>query len=247
MATFSLENKKILITGATSGIGSRVVEKVIEHGGNVFATGRNEKVLQDLQNKFASRFSYLSADLTQPAELQQIAINSPSLDGMVYSAGIVKPQPIRYLSRAKLEETMAINFYAPVELVAQLDQQKKWNKKASIAFISSLSAEHPHKGGTSYSASKSALDAFMKVVALEYSHREMRANSVAPGMVRTPLFEQASAQASAESMNEHLKHYPLGIGETDDVANAIIYLLSDASKWMTGQILTIDGGLLLGY
>ncbi len=248
MQAFSLQYKTILVTGATSGIGRRIVEAIIEAGGNVVATGRNKEALEKIQTQFSDkRVTIIVADLTQADELSALVTFCPSLDGFVHSAGMVKSQPIRYLSREKLEETFGINFFAPVALVSELDRAKKLNKKASFVFISSVSSLHPHKGGTSYSASKAALDTFMKVLALEYAHRGIRANSISPGMVKTPLYEQVKELASNESMAEHISHYPLGMGETEDVANAAIYLLSEASKWMTGSTITLDGGLLLGY
>ncbi|MBN9295280.1 MAG: SDR family oxidoreductase [Flavobacteriia bacterium] len=245
---FLLENKTILVTGATSGIGRCIVELIISMKGKVIATGRNSSILKELENRYSSeKVTVVSADLTKEKELIQLVESSPSIDGVVYSAGIVNSQPIRYLSRQKLEETMVINFYVPVELIGSLDRAKKINKKASFVFISSVSSLHPHKGGTSYSASKASLDAFVKVLALEYAHRGIRANSISPGMVKTPLYEQARELAGHTSMNEHLSQYPLGIGEPEDVANAVVYLLSDASRWMTGSTITLDGGLLLGY
>lgn len=248
MQAFSLQHKTILVTGATSGIGRRIVEAIIEAGGNVVATGRDVEALKAIQTHYSEeRITIVAADLTQADELSKLVISCPSLDGFVHSAGMVKSQPIRYLSREKMEETFGINFFAPVVLVGELDRAKKINKKASFVFISSVSSLHPHKGGTSYSASKAALDTFMKVLALEYAHRGIRANSISPGMVKTPLYEQAKELTSEESMAEHISHYPLGMGETEDVANAAIYLLSDASKWMTGTTITLDGGLLLGY
>ena len=114
-------------------------------------------------------------------------------------------------------------------------------------FISSISAQHPHKGGATYSSSKAALESFSKVVAMEYSHRRIRSNVVSPAMVKTPLYEKAAEDASHESMQAHVDKYPLGIGDPEDVANAIIYLLSDASRWVTGTKIVLDGGCLLGY
>lgn len=247
MNAFSLENKTILITGATSGIGLEIVKEVIQAGGKVIATGRNQAKLKELQQEFKDAIEVFPADLTQQVAIEQLVEFCPKIDGFVNSAGIVQAQPIRYLTQQHLQETFAINFFAPVVLIGLLDRAKKINKKASFAFISSVSADQPHKGGTTYSASKASIDTFMKVLAMEYAHREIRANSIQPAMVQTPLYEEAKEQASHDSMNEHLSHYPLGIGEPKDVANAVIYLLSDASKWVTGTILKLDGGLLLGY
>lgn len=248
MNDFTLHNKTIIITGATSGIGRKIVEYVVQAGAQVIATGRDKIALEEIQKEFPTAvLAIFSLDLTNEEEVAHLAETIPSIDGMVYSAGMVNSFPIRYLTTNKLMETFSINFFGAVELVAKLDKKKKLNKGASLVFMSSVSAMHPHKGGTAYSASKAALEAFVKVVALEYAHRAIRANAISPAMVKTPLYEKARELASADSMDEHLSHYLLGIGETTDVANAAVYLLSPASKWVTGTTITLDGGLLLGY
>ena len=248
MQAFSLQNKTVLVTGATSGIGRQIVASIAEAGGKIIATGRNKEALEAIHKQFPKNIvGIIVADLTQAGAIQKLVAECPSLDGFVYSAGIVKAQPIRYLTREKLDETFNINFYAPVALVSELDRAKKINKKASFVFLSSIASLHPHKGATSYSASKSALESFVKVLALEYAHRGIRANSISPGMVKTPMYDQAKEMAINEAVLKHVEQYPLGIGDTEDVANAVIYLLSDASKWMTGSTITLDGGLLLGF
>lgn len=248
MQAFSLQNKTVLVTGATSGIGRQIVASIAEAGGDIVATGRNKEALDAIQKEFSKNISkIIVADLTQSNAIQELVAACPPLDGFVYSAGIVKSQPIRYLTREKLDETFNINFYAPVAIVSELDRGKKMNKNASFVFLSSIASLHPHKGATSYSASKSALESFVKVIALEYAHRGIRANTISPGMVQTPMYEQAKEMAINEAVLKHVEQYPLGIGSPNDVANAVIYLLSDASKWMTGTTITLDGGLLLGF
>ena len=117
---------------------------------------------------------------------------------------------------------------------------------ASIVFISSISAAHPHKGGALYSGSKAAIESFSKVVALEFYPLSIRSNCIAPAMVKTPMYDYAEKGASKETLDEHVKKYPLGVGTVEDVGNAAIFLLSDASKWITGTTITLDGGFLLG-
>lgn len=245
---FSLEHKKILVTGATSGIGDQVVKSIVKMGGKVIISGRNTTQLNQLQNELGDSIPQsIVCDLTQEKEIEALASVIENVDGVVHCAGMVTPYPIRYLSFQKIDETMKLNFYSSVVLVGQLDRKKKLNKKSSLVFISSISSKHPHKGGTAYSAAKSALESFVKVAALEYAQKEIRANCVSPGMVNTPLYKKAAEDASHDTMQAHIDKYPLGIGEPEDVANAIIYLLSDASKWVTGTNIVLDGGVLLGY
>jgi NAD(P)-dependent dehydrogenase (short-subunit alcohol dehydrogenase family) len=133
-----------------------------------------------------------------------------------------------------------------VLLMAALLKAKKIAMQASLVFLSSISGQHPHKGGAMYAGSKAALEAFVKVLALELYPQGIRANYISPGMVKTPLYDKAEQDASKEVMDAHVNQYPLGVGYPEDVANAAIYLLSSASRWMTGTNLTLDGGFLLG-
>jgi len=245
---FHLKDKTILVTGSTSGIGLQVVKSIVEMEGKVIISGRDEAKLKEIKTEIGSSIlKLIKCDLTSEEDIEKLAVEVDSIDGLVHCAGLVNPYPIRYLSFSKLDETMKLNFYSSVALVATLDRKKKLKKNSSLVFISSISAEHPHKGGTAYGASKAALESFSKVVAMEYSHKGIRSNVVSPAMVKTPLYEKASKDASYESMKAHVDKYPLGIGMPEDVSNAIIYLLSDASRWVTGTKIVLDGGCLLGY
>ncbi len=245
---FHLSGKTILVTGATSGIGMQTVKSIIAMGGKVLVAGRNPEKLGQVADTCGSAvIQQLLCDFTQEAQIRDLAAQAKPIDGLVHCAGLVTPYPIRYLSFQKMDETMHLNFYSAFSLVAQLDQKKKLLQGASLVFISSISARHPHKGGSAYGASKAALESFSKVVALEYAHRGIRSNCILPAMVHTPLYEKASEEAGHDSMQAHIEKYPLGIGQPEDVANAAVYLLSPASRWMTGSEITLDGGCLLGY
>lgn len=245
---FHITNKVILVTGATSGIGSQVVKSIIQMGGKVVVSARNIEKLEAIKSELGENIiQNIPCDLTKEEEIEFLANEIKTIDGVVHCAGLVTPYPIRYLSFEKLNETMHLNFYSSVALIGFLDRKKKLQKGASIVFISSISSQFPHKGGSAYGASKAALETFSKVVALEYASKGIRSNCVSPGMVNTPLYEKASEDASHETMQAHIDKYPLGIGQPEDVANAIIYLLSDASRWVTGTNIILDGGVLLGY
>ncbi len=247
MTPFQLNNKTILITGASSGIGKQAAISISEIGANVVITGRNQKRLDEtfqlLKGKNNLQFS---ADLLVQEELQKLVEQLPQLDGVFNCAGIVKPFPIKFISTEVLDEVFKINFNAQALLMAQLTRQKKINKNASIVFSSSIAAAHPYKGGALYSSSKAALETYSKVIGLEFSNLGIRSNCIASAMVKTPMFDTAEHQGTKERMDEHIKKYPLGVGLPSDVTNAAIFLLSDASRWMTGQTITLDGGFLLG-
>lgn len=245
---FHITNKVILVTGATSGIGSQVVKSILQMGGKVVVSARNIEKLEAIKSELGEDIiQSIPCDLTKEEEIEFLANEIKAIDGVVHCAGLVTPYPIRYLSFEKLNETMHLNFYSSVVLIGFLDRKKKLQKGASIVFISSISSQFPHKGGSAYGASKAALETFSKVVALEYANKGIRSNCISPGMVNTPLYEKASEDASHEIMQAHIDKYPLGIGQPEDVANAAIYLLSDASRWVTGTNIILDGGVLLGY
>jgi len=247
MTPFHLQNKTILVTGASSGIGRQVAVSICEMGGNVVITGRDQQRLNETFSLLKSGNNLqILADLQKEEELQALMAAIPSLDGIVNCIGIVKPFPIKFLSEEKIADTFDINYKTQVLLMAQISRQKKLNKNASVVFISSISAAHPHKGGAMYAGSKAALEAFSKVMALEFFQQGIRSNCLVPAMVKTPMYEYAEKDASKEKLDEHVSKYPLGVGTPEDVANAAIFLLSDAARWITGTSITLDGGFLLG-
>lgn len=247
MTPFHLQEKIILITGASSGIGKQIAISVNRMGANVIITGRDKpRLVETLGQLKGKKNKMILADLIKDEDVKQLVQQLPGLDGIVHCAGVVKPFPIKFISTDSLHHIFDVNYNAQVLLMAQISRQKKLNKGASIVFSSSIAADHPYKGGALYAGSKSALEAFSKVIALEFSGLGVRSNCIASAMVKTPMFEVAENQGTKERMDEHIKKYPLGVGYPEDVANAAIFLLSSASRWMTGRTITLDGGFLLG-
>ncbi|HVA98884.1 MAG TPA: SDR family oxidoreductase [Bacteroidia bacterium] len=247
MTPFHLHGKIILITGASSGIGRQIAISITEMGGTAIISGRN---LKRLQETFAllkgTENKMIVADLLEETTIKNLVEKIKSLDGVVNCAGVVKPYPIKFITREKIADTLKINYESQVLLMAEIMHQKKLNKNASVIFLSSVSGSHPHKGGALYASSKSAIEAFSKVLALECYTQGIRSNCLVPAMVKTPMYDSAEKDASKEIMDEHISKYPLGIGDPTDVANAAIFLLSDAARWITGTTLILDGGFLLG-
>lgn len=247
MTPFHLNNKTILVTGASSGIGRQVALSISEMGATVVCSGRDESRLKETFNNLKhSGHSIFVADLSHEQNILKLVSELPFLDGIVHCIGTVDPFPIKFLSKQKINQIFDINYQIQVMLMAQLTRQKKLNKNASVVFMSSISAFHPHRGGSLYAGSKAALETFSKVVALEFHQMGIRSNCIAAAMVKTPMYDKAAEQTTKEVMDEHIRRYPLGVGLPEDVANAAIYFLSDASRWVTGTTLILDGGLLLG-
>ncbi len=243
-----LNQKHILITGASAGIGRQVAIECARLGARLTITGRNVTELQKTFDLLPGKnHILLEGDLTQTETVKKLATEINSLDGLVHCAGIVKPVPAKFINAQQIDEVFSINFTSVVLLNAHLLQQKKINNNASIVLLSSISTLHPYFGGAIYIASKAALEGYGKTLALELSSKKIRVNILQPAMVKTAIYQSTiDAAFSQEEMKKYEQQYPLGIGETKDVANAACYFLSNMSKWITGTCLSMDGGLTLG-
>ncbi|MHB8258778.1 MAG: SDR family NAD(P)-dependent oxidoreductase [Bacteroidia bacterium] len=243
-----LKGKHILITGASSGIGRQAAIDVSNLGAQLTITGRN---IIELKNTYAQLSGenqlMVECDLTKSNEVKKLSTELKTLDGIVHCAGIVKAVPAKFINEQQIDDVFSINFKSVVLLNAQLLQQKKISNKASIVLISSISTLHPYFGGSIYIASKAALEGYGKTLALELSPKKIRINILQPALVKTPIYTATiEAASSPEEMKKYENQYPFGIGETQDISNAICYLLSEKSKWITGTCLQMDGGLTLG-
>jgi NAD(P)-dependent dehydrogenase (short-subunit alcohol dehydrogenase family) len=240
---FHLTGKRILVTGASSGIGREICVQIGNMGGIVIATGRDQTRLDEtLAMLGGGDHRGITADLTIPDQRAALATSATSLHGVVHSAGLMKQVPFRFLSEKHLREMMFANCEAPILLTQAMLHGKTMSDGGSIVFISSTAASLGAKALAAYSASKAAVTAAVRVLALEVAPRRIRANCIAPAMVETPMAVKTEDAVSAETMAEHRKLYPLGFGHPDDVANAVVFLLSDASKRITGTTLIVDGG-----
>ena len=240
---FSLEGKTILITGAASGIGRETALQCANLGAKLILLDLNEKGLKetsDLINNSDVRFYPI--DLTDLGKLTEIVSYLPKLDGVASNAGIFYSMMARFSEAEDMEKIFKINTFSHINLIQQLLQQKKINKNASIVFTSSMSGVYCGAvGGSLYGATKSALAGYAKALAIELAPRGIRVNTIHPGMVNTPLINTSSL--SQEVFEEDKKNYLLGrYGEPREIALSIVYLLSDATTWMTGTQLLIDGG-----
>ncbi|MDD2263002.1 MAG: SDR family NAD(P)-dependent oxidoreductase [Anaerolineaceae bacterium] len=241
---FSLHNKKILVTGASSGIGKIIAEKLSEKGATLTITGRNELRLRTtLENLNGESHQSLIADLTNSTELQSLAEKTDRLDGVVFCAGIVQYMPVKHLNLSSFDEIFDVNFKSQIALYQQLHSKKKISQHASLVFISSISAVSAVPATLAYATSKAAINSAVRILASELSKLGVRVNSISPGLIETPLLENTFL--NKEVFEKNAVKYPLGPGKCEDVANAVIFLLSDASRWITGTDLIVDGGYML--
>lgn len=239
---FTLKGKTILVTGASSGIGQATAVECAQMGAEVVITGRDTERLQATADLVENLKAQIAADLTNQEDVERLVASLPPLDGAVLCAGNSTTLPLQFGSREKFDEMFNVNFFAPVELLRLMYKKKVLQKGASVVLIASIGGTHSFMPGNGvYGASKAALNSLMKYAAREYASRKIRVNSICPGMVDTPLIHRGTI--TEEQLAEDAKRYPLGrYGKPDDIANGVVYLLSDASSWLTGHDLVIDGG-----
>ena len=243
---FSLEKKTILVTGASSGIGRGIAVECSKMGGRVVVSGRNkERLNETLLLLEGTGHLAIQADLSKQDEIDSLVENCPVINGCVHSAGIPKICGVKYINRVLLEEIVNINEIAPILLTSSLLKKKKLSKEASIVFIASMSGVYiANIGEDPYSTTKGALSGFVKGAALELAAQGTRVNTICPGLVPTSILGLSNEMFSEEQLKETMYgRYPLKrVGTPEDIANGAIYLLSDASSWVTGINLLVDGG-----
>ena len=243
---FSLKGKTILVTGASSGIGRCTAIECSKMGGHVIITGRNVENLQETYQMLEGEgHKLIAGDLVNERDVENIVLSIDKIEGLVLCVGKGMTCPFTFCTREKYDEIFDVNFFAPVELLRLLVKKKKLIKDSSVVFVSSIGGVFAFSVGNSvYGASKAALTSTMKTCAHELASKKIRVNSVNPGMVNTRLIQEGTL--SDEQHRADIERYPLKrYGEPEDVAYGIIYLLSDASSWVTGTSLVIDGGILL--
>lgn len=242
---FSLEGKIVLVTGASSGIGQATAIECSKMGAKVVITGRNEDRLNETFSQLEGEgHQIIVADLNTQDDIDALVDACPVLDGLVNNAGRGKSKPVNFLKLEDLQDVYQTNLFGVALLTKGLLKKKKLGKDSSIVFTSSISSYMTAAGLSIYASSKAAVCGYMRTCAIELGVKGIRSNAVLPGMVETKLIN--SGTYTDEDKQKDLNLYPLGrYGRPTDIAHGIIYLLSDASAWVTGLELVIDGGRML--
>ena len=241
---YSLEEKKILITGASSGIGKAIAIECSKLGAQLIICGRDKQRLEETLSLLeGNHHQSVVGDLLQSNDIEMLLSQVSKLDGVVFSAGKGLLLPFQFATRDKFNDVFDINFFSPLELLRILIKKKKMMVGSSIVFIGSIGGTGRFTVGNSiYGASKAALQSMIKYCAQEFASKKIRVNGINPGMVNTPLIK--SGKLTSEQLEEDMAEYPLKrYGEPEDIAYAAIYLLSNASSWVTGQSIVVDGGM----
>lgn len=243
---FTLEGKTILVTGASSGIGRAVSIECSRMGATIILNGRNEERLHETLSKLEGKnHVIIAADLSSQEGIDYLVDNSPLLNGVVHCAGIPKICAIKHLRRDILNEIVNTNEIAPILITAGLLKKGKIQKASSVVFIASTTGvlTAGSIGDADYAATKGGLAGFSKTAAAELGAQNIRVNTICPGLVETPILSQAAGVSSDDFIMQKLLRYRIKrLGTPEDVAYGAIYLLSDASSWITGINLPIDGG-----
>ena len=242
---FNINGKTILITGASSGIGRSTAIECSKLGAKCIITARNkERLQQTFDSLDGVGHLQIIADLTNIDDVNSLVSQIPPVDGLVNNAGIALTKLISFVKDDEFERMFKVNTFAPFVLTRQMIKKKKFNKKASVVITSSLASMVQSPGNAVYGMTKSAIQTFSRYCALEMSGKKIRFNTVHPGMVQTEMVE--GLIFSDEELEKDMNKYPLKrYGNPEEIAWAIIYLLSDATEWVTGTSLIIDGGIHL--
>lgn len=246
-----LKDKNILITGSSSGIGKSIAELLDQLGAKVILIARREDKLQEVLNGLENKNScYYVADLSELDKIEelikQVVTEQGALDGFVHSAGITSARPLKMIKPNVLHDVMTINFYSFVEICRCISVKKRFSEKGcNIVGISSISSIQGNSSKTAYAASKAAMDATVRCMAKELADKKFRINTVAPAMIETEIYDNFASYSKGSSDAEMVmaRQY-LGLGKPKDVANMVAFLLSDASRFITGSTIGVDGGRL---
>ncbi len=243
-----LTGKKIIVTGASSGIGKGIAIYLSRLGANLIILGRNEDTLKETKDVLESgKHEYFIVDLNNPGEIEGVmkkaCHDGEKLNGIVYSAGISRTIPLQYVKQSDLQDIMTVNFFSFIEMAKHFSKRKYNDNGGSIVAISSISGKVGAKGLAAYCASKGAMDSAIRAMALDLASKNIRINSIAPGMIDTPIYEGLKDIVNNKDFETELfKRQVLGVGTPEDIAHAAAFLLSDSSRFVTGTSIAVDGG-----
>lgn len=238
---FSLAGKTILVTGASSGLGRQIAITCAQRGARLVVTGRDAARLQETHDQLAGEgHAQVTADLTSAEDRERLVGVAASIDGLVLCFGRQMLSPIRQLKGELMTAMYEMHFLAPVMLVQRLLQANAIAQQGSILFMLSTAAHIGTRGVGPYSAMKSGLLGIIRCLAIEQAKRRIRVNGISPSAIPTSIWGEEQGL-----LDEQRARHPLGLGTPQDVANGAVYLLADASRWVTGTSLVMDGGAVL--
>lgn len=236
----------IILTGATSGIGFETLKQLVANKHTVFAIGRDFSKIETYIQENKNQIKKYIFDFVNVHDIEKLfldfEINNEKFDGLIHCAGIEETIPLTLYTPDKIKQIYTINVFAGIELLRHFTKKKYSNDGASIVFLSSVMGALGQPGKVGYCSTKAAVLGMVKAGALEFAKRKIRVNAVLPGVVNTPMTQNLFGQIGEENIKQILDMHPLGLGKVTDVAPTILFLISENSKWITGQNFVIDGG-----
>ena len=246
MEVYSLKGKRILVTGASSGIGRSCAVCAAKAGATVILTGRRPEALEETRLLCQHRdHTVIPGDVTNVDFISELVDKAGRIDGLVHAAGIGPMCPIGLLTSEHIDSVTKTNYFSFLELMKHYSKRKNRAEKLSVVAVSSVSALVGWGGVVAYCGSKGALSACVRALAIELAPKRIRVNAVCPSNIRTPMYESGALEVNNEdALCELIRKQPLGLGEPDQVAWPVCFLLSEASSFITGVNLPVDGGYL---
>ena len=248
-SAFSLENKVIIVTGASSGIGRQCAVSFSQSGARVVLVGRNEERLKETLHMLSgNNHLEVVTDITKYSELENIVDRSVNMmgkiNGFVHCAGMEITRPLNVMNSVDYERLFAVNVISALEFIRIISKRKYYSEEScSMILLSSVLGFLGEIACSGYTASKGAVISAVKALALELAPKKIRVNSVSPGQISDTAMTKKMLDIFTEKNTEdRLSMYPLGFGKPEDVANACIYLLAESGQWITGTNLVVDGG-----
>ena len=243
----ALVGKSFLVTGGSSGIGRTTAQLIARSGGRVIVSGRDENRLSETLSSLPgsghekSIFEINNADET--AEwVKSISDRYGILDGIFHAAGIELIRPVRMINQSKLDDLFRSSLFGAFGIARAVSQKNIFSDGGSLVFMSSVAGSHGQLGMTAYSSVKSGVDGLVKSLACELAGRRIRVNSIAAGAVKTAMHDRLTKDNNEQSCTEYEKRHLLGFGAADDIALAVVFLLSEEARWITGTTMVVDGG-----
>lgn len=244
------QGKKVLVSGASSGLGRATCIELSRRGAGLILLGRNEAQLRITATQVQTDDVHLlKIDLTAFSEIyghiKAISEAHGRIYGLCHSAGVVETRPMNAIRIESLRRMLDVNYLAGIELARAVCRRDVMTEDGgSILFISSVYSHAGAAGQTGYCGSKGALNAAARAMAIELARRKIRVNTLSPGLVQTTMTEEAFSRLSAEQRQRIEEAHPLGIGTPEDVARAAAFMLAPQNRWITGADLVLDGGYL---
>lgn len=235
----------IILTGATSGIGFETMKDLVREGHKIMAVARNFEKIQGFLDEAKDKVVCYPFDLSEVSAIENLFknLNFPEkFDAMIHCAGMEETVPLTLYNPEKIDKIYKLNVFSAIELLRHFTKKKHSNDGASVVFMSSVMGVLGQPGKIGYCSTKSAVIGLVKSAALELAKRKIRVNAVLPGVVDTPMTQNLFSQLSGDNVKEIVEMHPLGIGRTEDIVPTIKFLISDGSRWITGQNIIIDGG-----